>query len=116
MYILDIHPITQFNSAIVSTNRKITSNSSRLSTLWDSFIKIAKNNAKIIDSRESTYRTALDIVAFDLPTMLAGAFRNFWNFLEATLEAGIGTLMVIGAPQITTFIGNLMGEIFLNKD
>ena len=74
---------------------------------------LIKLSAEVIDSRESTYRTALDIVAFDIPTMLAGAFRNFWNFLEATLEAGIGTLMVIGAPQITGFIGKLMGKIFL---
>lgn len=81
-----------------------------------SFIKFAKNFAKIVDSRESTYRVALDITAFDIPTMGAAAFRNIWNFLEASFEALMGTVMVISAPQITAQVGKLFGSFSIKED
>ena len=80
------------------------------------FIKFAKNFAKIVDSRESTYRVALDITAFDIPTMAASAFRNIWNFLEASFEALMCTVMVICAPQITTLVGKLFGSFYPDKN
>lgn len=79
------------------------------------WIATFKNFARILDSRESTYRTGLDIVAFDIPTMGAAAFRNFWNFLEATLECALGTISVITAPYVTAFVGNLFGKFIMPK-
>ncbi|OGI10303.1 MAG: hypothetical protein A3I68_07570 [Candidatus Melainabacteria bacterium RIFCSPLOWO2_02_FULL_35_15] len=83
---------------------------------WNRFLSLAKNYAKIIDSRESTYRLALDLSAFDIPVLAAAAFRNFWNFMEAFWEAGIGTVMIFLAPRITSFIGKLAGKSILSKE
>lgn len=83
---------------------------------WDNFINSLKSYAGVIDSRESTYRTALDITAFDIPTMGAAAFRNIWNFFEASLEALMGTIMVIGAPKITSYVGKIAGKFILKED
>ena len=85
-----------------STNTLATSRArsrARSTVKQNSFLRMVKNYAKVIDSRESTYRLALDLTAFDIPTLLAAAFRNFWNFLEAAWEAGIGTFMVFAAPK-----------------
>lgn len=85
-------------------------NSSRYN--WGYF----KNFASIVCSRESTYRTALDLSAFDLPVMGAAAFRNFKNFLEATLECSMGTLSVVTAPIVTTVVGKTVGKLILKKE
>lgn len=80
------------------------------------FLELAKNYAGIIDSRESTYRTALDITGFCLPIMAAAAFRNIWSFLEATFESVIDCLMVYIAPQTTTFVGKIFSKQILPKE
>lgn len=79
------------------------------------YTNLLKKYAGIIDSRESTYRLALDLSAFDIPTLGAAAFRNFWNFLEAGWEAGIGTIMVFMAPRITKWVGKFVGLFILDK-
>ena len=76
---------------------------------------LAKSYARIIDSRESTYRLALDIVAFDIPSLAASAFRNFWNFMEALWEAAIGSLMVCIAPKITSKVGKIAAFFILDE-
>lgn len=79
------------------------------------WIATFKNFARILDSRESTYRTGLDIVAFDIPTMGAAIFRNFWNFLEAALECALGTISVITAPYVTAIMGKMFGTFIMPK-
>ncbi len=68
---------------------------------WDYY----KDFASIVCSRESTYRTALDITAFDIPTMGADAFRGFKKFLESSLEGLTGTLLVVISPILTEWVG-----------
>lgn len=73
------------------------------------------NFASIVCSRESTYRTMLDITAFDLPIMGADAFRGMKKFLESALEAACGTVMVLLAPTITSIVGKILGNSYLPK-
>ena len=83
---------------------------------WQHYKNLAKGFAKIVDSRESTYRLALDLTAFDLPTLGAEAFRGIWRFLEAGWEAGIGTFMVFAAPKITTWVAEFVSKYILSKE
>ena len=83
---------------------------------WNYYKGLAKGFAKIVDSRESTYRLALDLTAFDIPTLSAEAFRGIWRFLEAGWEAGIGTLMVFAAPKITTWVADFVCKFILPKE
>lgn len=98
--------VSRINSSVASSS----------SSRWDGFKKTAMSYAKIIDSRESTYRLALDLSAFDIPTLAAAAFRNFWNFLEAAWEAGIGTFMVFAAPHITTLVAKIASKFILETE
>ena len=81
-----------------------------------SFATLAKRYAGIIDSRESTYRTALDVTGFSLPIIVASAFRNVWNFLESLFEGTIDIAMIAFAPQITNLTGKIFGELTLDKN
>ena len=83
------------------------------SSRWNYF----KDLASIVCSRESTYRTALDITAFDLPSMTADAFRGPKKFLEAVFEGSCATVSILLSPIITTGIGNLLSTfIFTDKN
>ncbi len=81
-----------------------------------SFTTIAKRYAGVIDSRESTYRTALDVTGFSLPIIVASAFRNVWNFLESVFEGTIDIVMIALAPQVTNLTGKFFGTQILNAD
>lgn len=71
--------------------------------------------ANMICSRESTYRTALDIVAFDGPMIGSDllSFRGIKKLAESFLEAGCGTVFVVIAPLITSFVGTTIGRFLL---
>lgn len=73
------------------------------------------NFSSIVCSRESTYRTLLDITAFDIPIMFSDVFRGAKKFLESVFEASLGTIMVLLAPVITSFVGNVVGKSILNE-
>ncbi len=90
-------------SEISSASRNIT---------WNYY----KDLASIVCSRESTYRTALDITAFDFPVLAADAFRGIKKFLESALECFSATLMVGISPYLTSFVGNLLGKQMLSKE
>ena len=79
---------------------------------WNYF----KDLASIVCSRESTYRTALDITAFDIPMMGADIFRGFKKFLESSLEGITGTVLVVISPILTGWVGRLIGKFLLPKD
>ena len=68
----------------VSPARKIPENHDK--SFFTKFIHSAKQYASVVDSRESVTRIALDVLAFDLPTMLAAATRGWANFAETVLE------------------------------
>ena len=74
------------------------------------------NFANIICSRESTYRTFLDLVSFDLPAMLASTVRNFKNFLETTFECLYGTAILFASPFITSSVAKITGKFILPKE
>lgn len=79
---------------------------------WDYF----KGLASIVCSRESTYRTALDITAFDIPVMFADVFRGFKKFIETAFETLTGSVMVFIAPLITSTVGKILGKFILPKN
>ena len=67
---------------------------------WDYY----KDLASIVCSRESTYRTALDITAFDFPLMAADIFRGPKKFIETFVE-GLSAIVSIGlSPYINILI------------
>lgn len=84
----------------------------RQSNYW----QLARGYAGIIDSRESTYRTFLDLTGYFLPMVAANATRNIWNFLETAFEAALDVLFVFSAPYITTLNGYLCSKFVLKKE
>ncbi|MBI3591138.1 MAG: hypothetical protein HY094_07190 [Candidatus Melainabacteria bacterium] len=82
------------------------------SSKWES----CKDFASIVCSRESTYRTALDITAFDFPIMGADIFRGIKKFLESSLECLSATVLVGISPYLTSFVGKLASKFILQKD
>jgi hypothetical protein len=81
-------------------------------TFWEH----AKNYASIIDSRESITRLFLDLSAFDIPVIVAGATRNWKSFLEACLEATWSSGALIFAPFLTKTIAQFSGNLILNSE
>lgn len=80
------------------------------------FIKTAKQYAGVIDSRESITRIALDLLAFDFPTILAAATRGWASLMEAIFEGGLGTTTLLIAPHVTKFMAKLSSKVFLDKE
>ncbi|MEY3369718.1 MAG: hypothetical protein RLZZ361_388 [Cyanobacteriota bacterium] len=80
------------------------------------FWEIAKNYAGIIDSRESITRLFLDLSAFDIPVVIAGATRNWKSFLEACLEAGWSTCALFFAPFLTKSLAKITAKLYLEGD
>lgn len=80
------------------------------------FKKALTNWAKVIDSRESTYRAALEFFAADIPYILSSAMRNKFKFFEAIFEAGISFTMLIIAPVLTGGVAQLVGRMILPKE
>ena len=75
-----------------------------------------KDLASIVSSRESTYRTALDITAFDFPSIFADAFRGPKKFIETFLE-GLSAVISIGAsPYINAFIAKMLAKFILPEE
>ncbi|MBI2996326.1 MAG: hypothetical protein HYY52_06420 [Candidatus Melainabacteria bacterium] len=79
---------------------------------WDTF----KDIASIVCSRESTYRTALDITAFDAPLILSDLFRGIKKTLESAFEGLSGTVLVVISPFLTTFTGKALAKFVLPKE
>jgi hypothetical protein len=76
----------------------------------------AQSIAEWICSRESTFRSALDITGWEIPTMLAAATRNIYQFYEAAFQAVTAFSMLVFAPNITKGIAHLIGGFFLKGD
>lgn len=79
-------------------------------------IDFFKKYAVIVDSRESVYRAALEVLSFDIPTILAAATRNFDSFAEAVFEGVIGGTMFIFSPKITSTMAHIVGKFTLPKE
>ena len=79
---------------------------------WNYF----KDLASIVCSRESTYRTALDITGFDLPSLIAESFRGPKKFLEAVFEGLCATVSIGLAPIITSCVGKILARSILPKN
>ena len=75
-----------------------------------------KDLASVVCSRESTYRTALDITAFDIPVMLSDAFRGIKKFLESSLECLSATILVGLSPILTGKVADILGKFILPKE
>jgi hypothetical protein len=58
----------------------------------------------------------LDLSAFDIPVVIAGATRNWKSFLEACLEAGWSSVAIIFAPFLTKGLARITGKFYLDGD
>ena len=79
---------------------------------WDTFRDIAS----IVCSRESTYRTALDITAFDIPLIFSDLFRSFKKTMESMVEGLSGTIFVVISPILTGVAGKFLSKFMLPED
>ena len=92
-----------FNPAISTPKCKST---------WE----LARGYEGIIDSRESTYRTFLDLTGYCFPMTLAAATRNIWNFLETGFETVYDAVAVFSAPyQKRSLIYSCLSSIFFRS-
>ena len=80
-----------------------------------SFWELARGYAGIIDSRESTYRTFLDVTGYCVPIMLSAATRNIWNFIESGFETFYDIACVFTTPHLTKLNGFICSKFFLDK-
>jgi len=80
--------------------------------LWDK----AQSIAEWVCSRESTYRSALDLVGWELPSLLAASTRNIYSFAEAVFMSVIGFVPIVTAPSITKFFGSVLSKFYLDKE
>ncbi len=71
--------------------------------------------ASIICSRESTYRTMLDITAWDLPIFISDLFRGWKKAIESAIEGFGGTITIVLSPVITSIVGKTLGKEILPK-
>ena len=75
-----------------------------------------KDLASIVCSRESTYRTALDITGFDLPLMFADVFRGPKKFIETFIE-GLSAIVSIGvSPYINALIAKFLSRFTMPEN
>ena len=79
------------------------------------FWQLAKGYAGIIDSRESTYRTYLDLTGYCFPMTFAAAFRNIYNFAETLFETAYDAAAIFVAPHLTKFSGSVASKFSLDK-
>lgn len=68
--------------------------------------------SKIIFSRESTYRSFVDLFAEDLPSVIAEAFRNKYKFAEEIFKSITSTGAMFIAPKITKLVSKIIGKNF----
>lgn len=80
-----------------------------------SFWELARGYAGIIDSRESTYRTFLDLTGYCFPMTLSAATRNIWNFIETGFETLYDAVCVFSTPYITKLNGFICSKFILDK-
>ncbi len=97
-------PISEINATINSPLLRVPQKGK-----WEFF----KNLASMVCSRESTYRTALDITAFDFPLMAADIFRGPKKFIETFVE-GLSAIVSIGvSPYLNIFIAKFLSKFII---
>lgn len=88
-----------------------THNTENKKSLFD----VAKDYAKIIDSRESITRIFLECTA-DIPWILSAALRNKLSFIEAVFECILSNSSFCIAPWITEKTADIVGSSVLSKE
>lgn len=78
--------------------------------LWGQIKHFFAEYSKVVFSRESTYRGFVDIFANDLPSLIAAATRNKYNFLEELMKSITSTAAIFLAPQATKISAQLVGS------
>lgn len=84
--------------------------------IFSKLVHMARNYAGVVDSRESVTRIALDLFAFDIPTVVAAATRNWASFFEALFEATVGTTTLLIAPTVTKLLAKITSGLFLESE
>lgn len=99
-----------------NTSKAANKQNQKSKSFWQRLKTRAINYAKIIDSRESIYRAALDLIAFDIPAALAAATRNLSNFIETSFEMSVSFGLYAIAPFLTTTVSKIVAQFMLPKD
>lgn len=72
--------------------------------------------AEVVCSRESTYRAALDLIAYEIPAIVAESTRNIYKAAEAVFEAVMATCMIYFAPKITKVVADNLAKLTFDKE
>lgn len=75
-----------------------------------------KDAAKVLHSRESTYRGLLDVIAWDIPAYIAAASRNVYDLAETVFKSVIGTSLIFVSPKITRAVAETLGKYLLPEE
>ncbi len=100
-------------------NNKFNQNENKFSTEKTSETKLwekARNIAEIVCSRESIFRSALDLTGWEIPMILAALTRNLYSTAEAVYQAVYSLSTMIMTPYFTKWIGHLVGKTILKAD
>ncbi|MDA1020589.1 MAG: hypothetical protein O2962_03490 [Cyanobacteria bacterium] len=102
----------QVYSPVTSSFERPSINQDEESGLWDK----ARNLAEVVCSRESIFRSALDLTGWEIPVMLANAMRNKYSFAEAVFQGTYAFLTMVMAPYFTKWVGLLAGKSIMKED
>lgn len=93
-------------------NFQLNTETTKPKDLWDKIQPIAE----WVCSRESTYRSALDLLGWELPSMIAAATRNIYSFAESVFMGAMGFTMVVVAPKLTRLMGHGFSNFYLQGE
>ncbi len=109
MALAAISPLPSLVEATSSSRPAIVNPEAKPKSIWVDL-------ASAICSRESTYRTFLDISAFALPQVIADMFRGPKKFLESLFEASIDVSSVLFSPNLMQFLSKFIARATLDAD
>jgi hypothetical protein len=92
------------------------SESQKNETYFQKAIHKLTDLAKVVDSRESVYRIALELLAFELPSLLAAATRNKFQFFEELFKGSIAIGISALAPNLAKFTTKIGSKLLLSPE
>lgn len=78
--------------------------------LWN----YTKRLAEVVSSRESTYRAGLDLTGWEIPNILASAFRNKDSFFESLFMCSLDFGASLLVPSVNKLLGHIAARFIFN--
>ncbi len=104
--------INRLDENEISTTTRISTAEKSQTKLWEK----ARNIAEIVCSRESIFRSALDLTGWEIPMVLAALTRNVYSTAEALYQAVYSLSAMITIPYITKYFGKYFGKSIMKAE